>query len=182
MLARETIRLFDLFLEERGLRLEAVVIGGAALALLGVVGRETRDCDVLHPTLPEDIAEAAVAFARERQRKNEVLGEDWLNNGPSSLVRELPLGWEERLRVAYQGQAVRLTTLGRVDLLLTKLFALCDRGEDLEDCVALAPSDAELEEALPWVLDRDASELWPDHVKATFESLERRLKYDDRTH
>ncbi len=43
----ETITGFDAFLLERGMALEAVVIGGAALNLLGVVSRRTKDCDVL---------------------------------------------------------------------------------------------------------------------------------------
>ena len=53
------IAAFDAFLAERGLRFEAVVIGGTALNLLGVVRRTTRDCDVLHPEIPPDVLLAA---------------------------------------------------------------------------------------------------------------------------
>jgi len=63
MKPKETISAFDVFLAKRGLVLDAVAIGGAALGLLGVIHRETRDCDVLHPALPEVIREAAVDFA-----------------------------------------------------------------------------------------------------------------------
>jgi hypothetical protein len=35
----ETIEAFDLFLHDRGLRFDGVVIGGAALSLLGIVFR-----------------------------------------------------------------------------------------------------------------------------------------------
>ena len=48
---RETLQAFDLLLAQRGLRLDAIVAGGAALNLLGVISRETKDCDILHPTL-----------------------------------------------------------------------------------------------------------------------------------
>lgn len=64
---------------------------------------------------------------------------------------------------------------GRTDLLKTKLFALCDRGTDLLDCVALAPTAAELTEALPWVAFQDANPDWPAHVAATLADLGRRL-------
>lgn len=56
------------FFRARELRLEAVVIGGAALNLLGVVQRTTRDCDVLHPALPSAVVAAAQEFAAQRRR------------------------------------------------------------------------------------------------------------------
>src|SRR5436190_21523133 len=59
----DTITSFDAFLEARRLELDAVVVGGAALALLGVVSRRTRDFDILYPPLSVEIAEAARAFA-----------------------------------------------------------------------------------------------------------------------
>ena len=43
---------FDQYLAEKRLQFDAVVIGGAALNLLGVVSRLTKDCDILHPRLP----------------------------------------------------------------------------------------------------------------------------------
>ena len=55
--ARITLRAFDAFLAER--RLMLTVIGGAALQLMGVIERPTKDCDVLDPQLPAEIREAA---------------------------------------------------------------------------------------------------------------------------
>lgn len=55
----QTLSAFDEFLSTRGLRFEAVVIGGAALALLGITTRQTRDCDVLDPVVPQEVARAA---------------------------------------------------------------------------------------------------------------------------
>jgi hypothetical protein len=138
VLPRPTIEAFDTHLHGRGLRFEAVVIGGSALGLMGVIERPTRDLDILDPEVPPGIAEAAREFAR-LQRKAGV---------------EL---------------------LGRLDLLKSKLFALCDRGTDLPDCMALAPLAVELGECLPWLEKQDGNELWPDHVRATLADLGRRL-------
>jgi hypothetical protein len=47
--SRNLLERFDLFLEELGVGFEAIVVGGAALNLLGVISRTTKDCDVLDP-------------------------------------------------------------------------------------------------------------------------------------
>ena len=172
---RTTIAAFDAFLARRGLSLEAVVVGGTALGLLGIVARPTRDCDVLHPRVPDAIKRAAREFAAEVRRSGEVLGDNWLNDGPTSLTKDLPEGWEDRLQTAYRGEAVMLHTLGRLDLLRSKLFALCDRAIDLPDCLALCPSGKELEQLLPWLEARDANPDWPAHVRETLADLGRRL-------
>lgn len=126
MLPRPTIEAFDRHLFDLGLRFEAVVIGGAALGLMGVIQR----------LLP---------------------------------------GWRARLERVFEGQALVLQTLGRLDLLSTKLFALCDRGTDFADCVALAPSPGELEATLPWLEQQDGNEQWPEHVRETLAGLARSL-------
>ncbi|MDJ0765940.1 MAG: hypothetical protein QNJ97_23350 [Myxococcota bacterium] len=102
MKPKETIAGFDAFLAERGLSFEAVVIGGTALGLLGVVSRQTRDCDILHPKLPKVIQDAAKKFAEIRNREGDLLASDWLNNGPSSLADVLPTGWMDRLQAEAQ--------------------------------------------------------------------------------
>ena len=178
MLPRRTIEAFDLHLAAVGLRLDAVVIGGSALALLDVITRETRDFDILAPALDPGVADAARAFAAAQRSLGVPLMDEWLNNGPMQLGDVLPADWRSRVRVAYEGVAVRLDTLGRADLLCTKLFALCDRGTDLTDCLALAPTAAEVTEALPWVAYQDANPDWPNHVAATLADLQRRLGHD----
>ena len=75
MKPRETLEAFDAFLAERGLRLDAVVVGGAALNLLGVVSRPTKDCDILYPQLPDEIGNAAKAFAAARRQAGVDLGD-----------------------------------------------------------------------------------------------------------
>jgi hypothetical protein len=80
-LLRSTLVNFDVYLAGIGLVLDAVVVGRAALALLGVTGRQTRGCDVLDPDLRCRSWDAARAFAAERRRLGEALDDDWLNNG-----------------------------------------------------------------------------------------------------
>jgi hypothetical protein len=140
-----------------------------------VVSRPTKDCDILYPQLPAAIAEAARAFAAELRRRGQVLADDWLNNGPASLADQLPSGWQRRLQTVFTGEAIVLRSLGREDLLKAKVFALCDRGIDLGDCLALAPTSPELAAILPWLEQQDINPDWPAHVRATMEDLRRRL-------
>jgi len=172
---REVIAAFDAYLAVRGLRFEAVVIGGTALNLLGVVRRTTRDCDVLYPAILAEIAKAAVLFALERRTLGDALQNDWLNNGPASLVSALPSGWQQRLTVVFEGEAILLNSLGRLDLLRSKLFGLCDRARDLGDCVALAPTRAEISVIAPWLAEQDGNPDWSEHVSEVLRDLERRL-------
>ena len=177
MFPRPTIEAFDRHLVTLELRLEAVVVGGSALALLGVVSRETRDFDILAPVLPAPVAEAARAFARLQRGQGVALSDEWLNNGPMQLGEVLPPGWRDRMQPAFRGEALVLDTLGRADLLKTKLVALCDRGFDLADCIAMAPTADDLAEAQPWVANQDANPDWPAHVAATLQDLARRLRH-----
>jgi hypothetical protein len=172
---RETIAAFDAFLAGRDLSLDAVVVGGSALGLLGITSRQTRDCDVLAPDLPESVLAAAREFAATRRAGGDPLSDEWLNNGPSSLARALPPGWTDRLQIAFAGESLTLRCLGRADLLRSKLFALCDRGIDLPDCLALAPTDGELNEIEGWVAAQDTNPDWPEHVRAVIADLGKRL-------
>ncbi len=171
----ETIPRFDALLAVRGLRLEAVVTGGAALALLGIISRGTRDVDLIEPELSLEVLEASRWFAEELRSAGDILRDDWLNNGPAALAPLLPEGWRGRLQLVFEGQALRLWALGRPELLLAKLFALCDRGLDLGDCLALRPNPEELALAEPWVAVQDLHPEWPEHVRATFDDLAQRL-------
>jgi hypothetical protein len=172
---RQTSEAFDAYLEQRGLRLEAVVVGGAALNLLGVIARATQGCDILDPDLAPEILAAAASFAADARRQGEALGDDWLNNGPALLAQQLPQDWRAHLQPPFNGRALVLEALGRLDLLRSKLFALCDRGIDIGDCVALVPTTDELAAVLPWLELQDAHPGWPGHVRATFEDFARTL-------
>ncbi len=169
---------FDFFLHERHLRFEAVAIGGAALNLLGVVSRYTRDCDILDPAIPESIALASIQFATEMRAQGNAIRDDWLNNGPATLAKDLPVAWKNRLVPAFRGKSIVLMTLGRSDFIKTKLFAFCDRGTDRSDCLFLNPSSAELDDAMEWVENQDANPQWPEHVRHSFADLAKELGHE----
>jgi Nucleotidyltransferase of unknown function (DUF6036) len=174
--ARRIIPEFDTYLASRGLTLRAVVIGGAALQLMGVIARPTEDCDVLDPSVPADILRAADEFAKLHRADGIAAG--WFNNGPASLVRNLRQTWTTRLQPLYSGTALELLTLGREDLLRSKLFALIDRNIDLPDCVALRPTREELHALLPWLCEQDGNEDWPDYVHVVLGQLAKELGYE----
>lgn len=163
--------LFDRFLASKGLFLEITVAGGAALQLLGVVTRATKDCDVVDPDLSEDILSASREFAARND-----LPADWLNNGPASLLTELPSDWKERRNEVYSGAALHVFSLGRIDLLRSKLYAYLDRGIDLDDVYALKPSTAEIESLLPWLEERDGNPGWPDYARRSMAEIIRAIK------
>ena len=68
MLPVETIRAFDRYLRDRELGLQAVIVGGAALGLLGLTERQTRDVDVLIPDLSTGMLDAPRSFARQQRK------------------------------------------------------------------------------------------------------------------
>ena len=175
MYPRETLQAFDALLGVRGIRLEGVVIGGAALSLLGIISRETKDFDILSPPLDAGVLDASKDLAAQVRRKGGVLSDQWLNNGPATLASDLPAGWEARLQLVFRGECIELHTLGRSDLLKAKVFALCDRGIDLADCIALRPTATELADLLPWLEVRDLHPGWPAHARETVADMGRRL-------
>ena len=173
---KDIIELFDSYLAERSLRFEAVIIGGAALIAMGVINRRTKDIDCIAPVIPDEIKQAAQSFRSDNPTLH--LWENWLNNGPISLTDDLPEGWRKRVVFLFEGKAIILQTLGRSDLLLTKLFALCDRQQDLDDCIALSPTAQELEQCLGWLYERDGNPYWPDNVRLSLKKLAKELGYD----
>lgn len=171
---------FDEYLEKQKLSFEAVVIGGAALNLLGVVSRLTRDCDILDPNIPEKILQASEDYAQQliSQDNTTLVQKNWLNNGPTSLKQNLPKGWESKLQPLFSGKAIIFHTLGRSDLLKTKLYAQCDRQDDFDDCIALKPTLTELKESIQWVKYQDTNPNWPNHVEIIFKELAKTMGYE----
>ncbi len=168
---------FDKFLESEGLFFEAVVIGGAALNILDISSRKTRDVDCLDPEIPEEIKEASKKFAILRTDLE--LDQNWLNNGPQTLKNDLPKNWRLRLDIMYSGTAIKLSVLGRSDLLKSKLFAYCDRTTpDFEDLKKMRPTAVELSESIEWVQYLDGNPGWPAHVEKAFQVLRKALGYE----
>lgn len=165
----DVIEMFDEFLNKEDFVFTGVIIGGAALNILKVTTRLTRDIDFLSPSLDEEILVLADKF---RQLN---LHEEWVNNGPIKLQDDLPKGWNSRLVKIFNGNALTLQTLGKLDLLKTKLYAYCDRDIDLQDCIDLAPTISELDGCVDWLVSRDANEHWPRRVTAQIDYLKERL-------
>lgn len=176
MKPRQTIEAFDAFLVKKGRTLTAIIIGGGALSLMGVISRETQDIDVLDPILPQEILNLSQEFAEHYNQTTDILlKKNWLNNGPESLREVLPKDWLSRIEEVFSGNALILHALGRPDLLKSKLFAFCDRELDRSDCILLNPTHEELREAMEWVKQQDMNPAWPDHVEASFASLAKEL-------
>jgi hypothetical protein len=160
------LRVLGQLLADRGQHFEVVVIGGGGLLLLGINDRPTRDLDLvafvtngrLHTAepLPPELAHAARETA-------ELLGlaDDWLNAGPTSLLRfpGLPPGFLERTeRRGYGALDVRVAS--RLDQIHFKLFAAVDdkpHGKHHRDLIRLAPTVPELLAAATWACGHDPS-------------------------
>jgi hypothetical protein len=133
--------------------------------LLGLADRSTVDVDILaaatddgalHPPdpLPAALLAAARAVARDRG-----LAADWLNTQVAGQWRlGLPPGTERDIAWRrYGGLWVGLVS--RRTLVFFKLYASADQADaanvHTRDLLALAPSDAELDEAAAWVCAQD---------------------------
>ena len=175
---KEILEQFDKFLDEKGLEFSAIVIGGAALSILGVITRQTQDVDVLDPQIPEEIMEASKHFAKQFEIEETSLKENWLNHGPESLKNYLRPNWRLRLAPLFYGKAIQLLTLGRVDLIGTKVLAYCDRGFDLQDCIDLKIQKDEMLEIIDWVRAYDTNPGWPNYVDSQVKILAEMLGYE----
>jgi Nucleotidyltransferase of unknown function (DUF6036) len=174
---RRTLLAFDDYLAEQNHAGDLIVIGGTALALLGVISRPTRECDVLEPPLDPVLRQYAREFAELQRTQGNPLDDEWLNDGHAALAAVLPSGWRLRLTVVLTGKALRVRVLGRSDLLASKVWALCDRATDLTDCMALAPRASELAALRPWLHAQDLNPDWPQHVDAVLSDLARRCDH-----
>ena len=151
-------------------RFSVVVIGGAALNLLGIVDRTTRDVDIVAFTLipgeravltrpPEPLPDAlARAIARVARDFN--LPDNWMNRGPAGQWDVgLPPGFAERVQWRrYANLDVGLCA--RIDLIFFKLEAAADQpnsnSRHYHDLLALRPSADELQRAADWVRSQNA--------------------------
>lgn len=159
-------------LAHQGQPAAVVVVGGAALNLLGVVARATQDVDVIavgvteHPAppssvhppdpLPLHLADAVARVARDFG-----LPHDWLNTVVGKQWETgLPPGFEGRIEWRRVG-SLWLGLPGRIDLVFLKLYAAADdigpTSRHFKDLLALEPTQQELEAAADWVCSQDPS-------------------------
>jgi hypothetical protein len=160
-------------LQEEGERFAIVVIGGAALQLLGIISRSTGDVDMIAfadaPTreegrlvrpprpLPAALDRAIRAVSRDRN-----LPENWLNSGPAgqwNVPFPLPPGFESRLTWR-SFAALDVGVPGHLDFVCFKLEAAADQptsnSRHFKDLEALSPSSDELHIAAGWVKQNNA--------------------------
>lgn len=169
-------------LEAAGESAGLLVVGGAALGLLGWVRRTTGDVDVIaqfDPTdrselrevdeFPEALRRAASTVARDfglpRDWLNPEIAAQWKQGLPDSILE----GVEWRI---YGALVVGL--VGRQTLISLKLYAAVDQGPEsvhYQDLVELSPSDGELNRARSWVLGQDTGPDFPDLVRQVIERV-----------
>ncbi len=159
-----------------------VVVGGAAMSVLGLAQRTTRDIDTIaflvtsqagdrrlvRAEFEDKFEKAAAAVARDYG-----LPEDWINPGPTGqLDTGLPDGFQDRLIPINYGESLVVYYCSRLDLIHLKLYASVDvRGRHLDDLKALSPNPDEIEAAARWCLFQDVSEPFRDLLKSILEEL-----------
>ena len=151
-----------------------LICGGSALNLAGLVDRPTRDVDVLGlvrgtekalvaaELLPEEVSRAAQFVAADLN-----LPADWLNDSALAVHRlGLPTGILNRAHRWEFGPCLTLYVIGRQDQVALKLYAALHRQNGqrhFRDLDAIEATQAEMEFAVHWLLDRKTS---PEFRKA----------------
>jgi len=165
-----------------------IICGGSALQAAEIVGRTTKDVDVLarrgeidgeitmaYP-LPAHVVEAAAQVARELR-----LPSNWLNAATSLLtvpLEQLPPAIWSGLEEREYGRSLWLGYVARAGLIYLKMAAVAGREErrDLEDLQALAPNRTECEAALRWL---KRCELINQGNRTRLESVLKELGHDE---
>lgn len=174
-----------------------VVVGGAALSLLGLVHRTTNDVDVIarlqstgehvehlelrHPEpLPEALVRAVQTVARDFG-----LSADWMTTDVALQWRPgLPPGFVDELTWRRFG-GLRVGLAGRQALIALKLFAAVDDGPGgvhFQDLQALAPTHDELDRAAAGVRTQDASSIFLQMIDEVVALLSERGSHSNPRH
>jgi Nucleotidyltransferase of unknown function (DUF6036) len=156
-----------------GERYELVVIGGSGLLALGFIERSTRDVDLLALRSGDKLDSAEplptkLATARDRVARDFDLPADWLNPGPTDLLRfGLPDGFINRLERRNYGDSLSVYLASRYDQIHFKLYALVDQGpgKHEDDLRALSPTEEELLAAARWSRSHDPSEGYAEMLR-----------------
>lgn len=166
--ASDARRLLDALgeqLERLDASYDIVVVGGSALLALGLVTRPTKDVDVValrdgRVLLPASPLPELLAEARDRVARDFRLPEDWLNDGPASLLSfGLPDGFLTRAERESHGPGLTVWYASRLDQIHFKLYAAVDQGPGKHeaDLRSLQPSRDELLSAARWSRSHDPS-------------------------
>lgn len=175
----EAIRTLGAVLADRGLHYELAAIGGGSLMLVGLIKRPTKDVDivaVIHEgkyqradPLPQPLVQAVQEVAATLG-----LASDWLNAGPTDLLRfGLPEGFARRVEIrSYDGLTLHIA--GRIDQIHLKLYAAVDQGpksKHYSDLIALRPTRDELLASARWTLSQDSSPGFKESLEGALEAL-----------
>lgn len=90
----------------------------------------------------------------------------------------MPEGWEDRLTARDFGTGLRVSLVGREDLISTKLYALTDQAptsKHADDLLALRPSRTELQAASAWCRHHDPSPAFAEQLDQVLAWLQERL-------
>jgi hypothetical protein len=168
-------------------RICVVVVGGATLNLLGLVRRSTSDVDVIARAYRNEaggleLSQAepfppALRHAIRTVARDFGLPAGWMNAEiGAQLEHGLPPWILDDITWRPYG-ALEVGLVGRRTLVALKLFAAVDRGPrsvHVQDLLALAPTDRELDEAAKWVAGQDASPEFPKLIEGAVEHVRSR--------
>jgi hypothetical protein len=152
-----------------GAALTIGICGGAALSVLGLVERTTRDIDLVTPEhLPPAFWQAAAAVAAQLD-----LPDSWINQGPKELASMgLPEGFTTRAVTKRYGRRLTARYASRLDQIYFKVYAAVDRGGyHVDDLQKLQPTTEELIAAARWCMTHDVSAAFRSMLKSMFEAL-----------
>ncbi|NQV71701.1 hypothetical protein HQ496_01160 [bacterium] len=171
------------YMEEGGLSIKIVVVGGASLAASNLVGRTTKDVDVIAKAETHDgklifskaspfqeeirlvIERVARDFNLPKNWLNTVIDNQWTFGLPDSLYEDI--SWLDF-------GPLEVGMVGRKGLIPLKLFASIDQGPESkhwQDLIALRPSEKELTRAIDWVKTQDESEYFKQFVEQASDKL-----------
>ena len=80
-----------------------------------------------------------------------------------------------RRHTVYQGRFLQLKSLGKTELLMTKCWAYCDRERDIEDIIAMQPSERDLENVTRWLKPLDGNPDWSTYVEERMREVLNRI-------
>jgi len=140
-------------------RFELLLVGGAALSLMGNKD-QTNDIDLLEPhPLPEPLRRGIRAVAKARR-----LSSEWLNDqaarvfstGPHPEIKRLPVYFRDIALSFSVGANLKVNVIGRQALISLKLYA-CNPSirKHLDDMRALQPGKEEIKIAVKFCLAID---------------------------
>ena len=161
----EALRLLgNLLATRKGAAFWLVVCGGSALLAQEIITRSTEDVDILAMRdleggvdrafpMPEALKEAAAHVADELR-----LGGNWLNSAASLHFPDLhllPASFWQELETREYGHYLKISFVTRSGQIQLKTYAALNRAKprDLDDLRTLAPTGAETQAAVRWVLD-----------------------------